>query len=145
MNPASALDAVPEDGSVLMQAVALQQAAAGVGFEWPSVAACWAKVQEEIAELADGMARQDAANTVEELGDVLFALVNLARHVQIDPEQALAATNHKFIRRFQQMEQAAWAEGSRLAAEPLAQQLRRYQQAKANQSAGAGTGSNQQS
>lgn len=129
----------------MAKAVALQQAAAGVGFEWPSVAACWAKVQEEIAELADGMARQDAANTAEELGDVLFALVNLARHVQIDPEQALAATNNKFIRRFQQMERAAWAEGSRLAAEPLAQQLLRYQRVKEDHSADADAGSNQQS
>ena len=129
----------------MVQAAALQQAAAAVGFEWPSAEACWLKVQEEIAELAVGMARQDAANIAEELGDVLFALINLARHMQIDPEQSLAATSAKFIHRFEQMEQAAWAEGSHLAAEPLAQQLRRYQCAKANQSAGVEAASYQQS
>jgi uncharacterized protein YabN with tetrapyrrole methylase and pyrophosphatase domain len=87
------------------------------------------KIHEEVAELEQGLDNQDAANTFEELGDVLFALANLARRLQIDPAAALEATNQKFIRRFQHMEQSALRDGSDLATEPLTMQIVRYRQA----------------
>ena len=98
------------------------------------MASAWRKLEEEIQELADGLAAADASNTEEELGDVLFALANLARLLNIDPERALSATNDKFVRRVQHMEQSAWAEGRVLADESLAEQLFRYQRAKAAES-----------
>lgn len=132
MSQKSVLDEVPGHLSVFDRAMALQRAAATLGFEWPTVAAGWAKLEEELAELAEGIAQQNSINTAEELGDVLFALINLARQLNIEPTQALAATNDKFTRRFQQMERAAWAAGHSLVDEPLQQQLTRYQSAKAS-------------
>ncbi len=134
MRRVSIFAALPPDAPPVQRAVILQQAAAAVGFEWPSVASAWRKLEEEIQELADGLAAADASNTEEELGDVLFALANLARLLNIDPERALSATNDKFVRRVQHMEQSAWAEGRVLADEPLAEQLFRYQRAKAAES-----------
>ncbi|WP_407275157.1 MazG nucleotide pyrophosphohydrolase domain-containing protein [Halothiobacillus sp. DCM-1] len=136
MSGISLFDKIPDDLPVIQRALALQQAAASIGFEWPSVADGWCKLQEELVELADAMARQDGANMAEELGDALFALVNLARQLQIDPAQTLQATNEKFIRRLQHMERAARAEGACLADEPLAVQIDRYCQAKTAETGG---------
>ncbi|MBD3816791.1 MAG: hypothetical protein IE913_10155 [Halothiobacillus sp.] len=125
----SALADVPETLSAFERAIELQARAAAVGFDWPQISDIRNKIKEELLELEQGLDHQDAANTFEELGDVLFALTNLARRLQIDPAAALEATNQKFIRRFQHMEQAALREGSDLASEPLTQQVIRYRQA----------------
>lgn len=125
----SALADVSESLSAFERAIQLQAKAAAVGFDWPQIGDIRNKIKEELLELEKGLDNQDAANTFEELGDVLFALTNLARRLEIDPAAALEATNKKLIRRFQHMEQAALDEGSDLASEPLTQQVIRYRQA----------------
>ena len=129
MSNASILAGVSASLSAFERALQLQAAAAAVGFDWPEIGDIRNKIHEELVELEQGLDNQDAANTFEELGDVLFALTNLARRLQIDPAAALEATNQKFIRRFQHMEQAATREGSDLASEPLTMQIVRYRQA----------------
>ena len=129
MSNASILAGVSASLSAFEHALQLQAAAASVGFDWPEIGDIRNKIHEELVELEQGLDNQDAANTFEELGDVLFALTNLARRLQIDPAAALEATNQKFIRRFQHMEQAATREGSDLASEPLTMQIVRYRQA----------------
>jgi len=78
----------------------LQQRAAEQGFDWPNAAAVLDKIDEELAELREAIAKDDRANQAEELGDILFTLVNLARHLQLDNESALQSANDKFKRRF---------------------------------------------
>lgn len=102
----SALDGVAQALPALKRAEKLGKRAAAVGFDWPDPAGPREKIDEELGELAAASAAGDAAHIAEELGDLLFAVVNLARHLQIDPEQALVAANRKFERRFQAMEQA---------------------------------------
>lgn len=129
MSDISTLAGISASLSAFERALQLQDAAASVGFDWPEISDIRNKIHEELIELEQGLDNQDAANTFEELGDVLFALTNLARRLQIDPAAALEATNQKFIRRFQHMEQAAMREGSNLASEPLTTQIIRYRQA----------------
>lgn len=81
----------------LRRARELQQQAAEEGFDWPSAEGVWEKLGEELEELRRAA---DVPHRLEELGDVLFALVNLARHLGVDPEAALAAANAKFIHRY---------------------------------------------
>ncbi len=107
----SVLDGVPASLPALVGAYRLGQKAAGIGFDWDSTDAVRAKVAEELDELdhetADDQAGQSAeakARVEEELGDLLFAVANLARHLNVDPERALAAANRKFRRRFAAME-----------------------------------------
>lgn len=107
----SVLDGVPASLPALVGAYRLGQKAAGVGFDWESPEAVRAKVAEELAELDRETAANDAraaagatARVEEELGDLLFAVANLARHLKIDPERALAAANRKFRRRFAAVE-----------------------------------------
>jgi MazG family protein len=107
----SVLDGVPASLPALVGAYRLGQKAAGIGFDWDSTEAVRAKVAEELGELdhetADDQAGKSAAakaRVEEELGDVLFAVANLARHLKVDPERALAAANRKFRRRFAAME-----------------------------------------
>ncbi|MXX74681.1 MAG: nucleoside triphosphate pyrophosphohydrolase [Holophagales bacterium] len=107
----SVLDGVPASLPALVGAYRLGQKAAGIGFDWDSTEAVRAKVAEELGELdhetANDRSDQSAeakARVEEELGDVLFAVANLARHLDVDPERALAAANRKFRRRFAAME-----------------------------------------
>ena len=90
----------------LTRAAKLGSRAARVGFDWPDAAAVLDKVREEIGELQAELARGDSARAQEELGDLLFALTQVARHLDIDPEAALRAANAKFERRFRQVESA---------------------------------------
>ena len=103
--PASALDGVPVALPALTRAVKIQKKASRVGFDWHDPRQVIAKLREEIDEL-DAELDQDAGGEAisEELGDLLFALANLARHLSIDPEAALRAGNAKFQRRFRAME-----------------------------------------
>lgn len=131
MKPVSVFDRIAEEDSALDRTRQLQESAASVGFDWPDVAAVWLKVREEIEELDVALVGGQQAEIQDELGDVLFALVNLLRKTGLDPAVALESTNRKFICRFQAMERAAWADGSDLSREPLINQLQRYQVAKA--------------
>jgi tetrapyrrole methylase family protein/MazG family protein len=102
----SLLDGVPEVLPALSRAHELQSRAATVGFDWPNLEGVVAKVQEEIAEvLAPGASRPD------EVGDLLFAVVNLSRHLGVDPEQALRRASARFERRFKAMEKAGTLSG----------------------------------
>lgn len=103
----SVFDGVPNSLPSLLLALKLQQRAATVGFDWPSLHPVLAKVREEIDEVQAELERAepDADAIAEELGDLLFAVVNLARHAQIHPEDALRRANQKFKQRFQMIEQ----------------------------------------
>lgn len=119
----SVLDGVPASLPALVGAYRLGQKAAGIGFDWDAAAAVRAKVSEELEELDREMATDESAPTTkveEELGDVLFAVANLARHLKVDPERALASANRKFRRRFAvveaelESEDPAETDGSRM-------------------------------
>jgi len=100
----SILDDVPGVLPALARAGKLTKRAAKVGFDWPDFASVKAKVDEELVEVAEAQASGDAAALQEELGDLLFAVANLARHAGIDPEAALRDANSKFTRRFHYVE-----------------------------------------
>jgi len=109
---------VPLALPALTRAVKLQTRAAEVGFDWPSLAPVIAKAEEEIAELKIALdeARQvmddrPAKRVVEEFGDLLFVMANLARHLGVDPEAALRDANAKFVRRFESIEAALAKDG----------------------------------
>src|SRR5712671_919246 len=112
------LDDVPAALPALTRAVKLQDKAARVGFDWPSLAPVFDKLKEELAELeeavADGAGSKTAAGRTEieeEFGDLLFVVANVARHLKIDPESALRSANQKFIRRFGRIEELLAAQG----------------------------------
>ena len=100
----SALDGVPRHLPGLSQAEKTQKKAAKTGFDWPDAAGPLAKVHEEIAELQEVVDSDDKAKQTEEFGDLLFAMVNLSRHLDINPEAAMRAATAKFRRRFVAME-----------------------------------------
>jgi MazG family protein len=103
----SALDGVASALPALMRAQKVQARAARVGFDWPDAAAVLPKIAEELAETREAMASDDVTHQMEEVGDLLFAVVNLARKLDIDAETALKAATDKFDRRFRAMEQLA--------------------------------------
>ena len=107
----SVLSGVPKSLPAITKAIRLQEKTKQVGFEWDHLGQVKEKVDEEIAELYEAVAGGDEKHIQEEFGDVLFALVNYARFINVDPENALELTNKKFIRRFQQMEIMAEAQG----------------------------------
>ncbi len=119
----SALAGVAAGLPALMRAVKLQKRAARVGFDWPDAEGPRAKVHEEIEEIADAPVDE----IEEEVGDLLFAVVNWARHLGVDPETALRAGNAKFERRFRGMEQIA---GNRFAQLTLDEKEALWQQVK---------------
>jgi ATP diphosphatase len=98
------LDDVPNALPAQMRATKLQKRAANYGFDWPEIGGVFAKVKEELAELQQEVDSDNKARQEEELGDLMFACVNLARHLSIDPERALAKTNNKFKCRFESMD-----------------------------------------
>lgn len=103
--PSSELDGVPAALPALPRAVKLQRRAARVGFDWADWRGVFDKVQEELAELrAEVDAGADHERVEEEMGDLLFAMANLARHLRVDPEVALRSSNRKFVRRFKGLE-----------------------------------------
>jgi MazG family protein len=131
--PAGLLDDVPLALPALKRAQKLQKRAAKVGFDWSVGAAprILEKIEEEIGELKRARARKDAAATSDELGDLFFALVNLARHLSVDAETALGGTNEKFIRRFRHIERSLAAAGKRTETARLPAMERLWQEAKA--------------
>jgi XTP/dITP diphosphohydrolase len=110
----SVLSGVPKALPSLVKAMRLQEKAKQVGFEWENEEQVWDKVEEEVNEMKEAIKENDPKKVEEEFGDVVFSLVNFARFLNIDAENALEITNKKFIDRFTQMEQAAQARGRSL-------------------------------
>ncbi|XZF13105.1 nucleoside triphosphate pyrophosphohydrolase [Chitinophagaceae bacterium MMS25-I14] len=110
----SVLSGVPPSLPAIMKALRLQDKTKQVGFEWDHIGQVKEKVDEEIGELYEAIASGNETEIEQEFGDVLFALVNYSRFLKVDPEAALEKTNKKFIRRFQQMEDMAQAQGKML-------------------------------
>jgi XTP/dITP diphosphohydrolase len=106
----SVLQGVPASLPALVKATRIQEKVKGIGFEFEKAEDVWAKVQEELAELKVEI-DNNTDQVEEEFGDVLFSLVNYARFLKISPENALAKTNQKFIKRFQEMEQLLAQDG----------------------------------
>ena len=121
----SVLAGVPISMPALVKAARIQEKARGVGFDWDNREQVWDKVEEELKEFKDEVDMPDANVDVEkaeaEFGDVLFSLINYARFVNINPENALEKTNKKFIKRFQFLEERAIENGKQLADMTLAE------------------------
>ena len=128
--PRGTLDGVPAGLPALLQAFRIGEKASRVGFDWPDTQGPRAKLDEEIAELDEAIGQGDETAIERELGDVLFSLCNLARHVGANPEMALRATNQKFRNRFAKVEQAL---GARLKEAPLEEKEAAWQTAKADE------------
>jgi ATP diphosphatase len=126
------LDDVPRALPALSRAQKLQKRAARVGFDWLDADGVWAKIDEELSELRAAIVSQNDSHIEAELGDVLIAVVNLARHLGVDAESATRRANSRFENRFRVMEQAALEEGTSLKDETLEQLEKRWQQAKAH-------------
>ena len=107
----SLMDDIPPTLPALMESEKIQRRAAAAGFDWPDRDGPRLKIDEELAELEEAVLTGDPARVEDELGDVLFALVNLARHVHVSPELALRGASRKFANRFRKMEHFARAEG----------------------------------
>jgi MazG family protein len=127
------LDGVPAALPGLTRAVKLQAKAAKVGFDWPDISHVFDKVAEEIAELKQAKGK----DALDEYGDLLFAMANLARHLGIDPEASLRQANAKFERRFAHIEARLKARGSSPAASNLAEMDALWDEAKAAEAAKA--------
>jgi MazG family protein len=110
----SALDGVPKHVPPLHRAYQLQRHAARVNFDWSDISGVFRKLDEEVGELKDAIARKNRAHTIEEIGDLLFSVVNVARFMKVDPAYALELTNAKFIRRFRIVEDEIVASGRRM-------------------------------
>lgn len=117
----SLLSGVKAGQPALTRAMELQRKASTVGFDWNDPRAVLAKIREEADEIEAALNRDDSEGLAEETGDLMFALVNLARHVDADPEAALRATNAKFERRFAYIERALEAQGRTLEQASLAE------------------------
>ena len=125
---ADSVDAVARSLPGLWRAEKIQKKAAKVGFDWPDVSGALEKLREEAGELEEAV-REDT-NVAEELGDLLFAAVNVARFVKVDPEDALSVACDKFARRFRQVEASAAAQGKTLDEMTLAEMDRLWDEAK---------------
>jgi MazG family protein len=110
----SVLSGVPKTLPGLVKAMRLQEKAKQVGFEWDNKEQVWDKVEEEIREMKEAIIENEQQKIEDEFGDVLFSMVNFARFLNVDAENAIERTNKKFIYRFTQMEEAAKAKGTSL-------------------------------
>jgi len=111
----SVLQGVPKSLPAMVKANRIQEKARGVGFDWDNKEQVWAKVEEELGELKDEVDTKASIDRIEdELGDVLFSVINYARFIDVDPEMALERTNRKFIKRFQFLENEVKKEGKEL-------------------------------
>jgi XTP/dITP diphosphohydrolase len=115
----SVLEGVPQSLPAMVKAARIQEKVRGVGFDWEYREQVWAKVQEELQELQTEVEANDAEKMEKELGDVLFSIINYARFIGINPEDALEKTNRKFIQRFQFLEEKVKEDGKSLSEMPL--------------------------
>jgi ATP diphosphatase len=133
-HPESALDGVGLGLPALTRAEKLQKRAARVGFDWPSTPPVFAKIEEEIAELRTEIDGGGGAERIaDELGDLLFAVVNLARRLSVDPEQALRHANRKFERRFRSVEERLATAGKPITEATLDEMEAEWQQVKSDE------------
>lgn len=128
----SVLDGIPKDLPALPRAHKLQKKAAKVGFDWPDLAGVIAKIEEELEELREAAAHESPERGREELGDLLFAVVNAARFLNADPEEALAGTNRKFAERFSYIEDRLRMSGRKFDETDLLEMEAWWQEAKHN-------------
>ena len=128
--PPGLLDGVPRSLPGLVEAQQIASRAAGAGFDWPNIDAVFEKLQEELTELHAARGTRDPAGIEDELGDLLFVIVNIARFLKVDPEQALRKTNAKFRRRFAHVEKSIATAGKTLAESTTDQMESLWQDAK---------------
>ena len=126
----SVLEGVPKSLPALVKASRIQEKVKGLGFEWDNKQQVWDKVLEEIEELKQAEEKGNQNNVEEEFGDVLFALINYARWINVNPENALEKTNKKFKKRFQWMEKQTKIDGKNLSQMNLDDMNHYWEQAK---------------
>ena len=129
--PNGLLDGVPHALPAMTRAMKLQQKASTVGFDWNDAQLVLAKIREEADEIEEALDRSSQKEIEGEIGDLLFAIVNLARHTSVDPEAALRGTNTKFMRRFAYIEEKLAARGVSLEAASLGEMDALWNEAKA--------------
>lgn len=126
----SVLEGVPKSLPAMVKANRIQDKVSGVGFDWEEPNQVWNKVQEELSELNEEI-KKGSDNSIEsEFGDVLFSLINFARFIGVNPENALEKTNKKFINRFQYLEKAVKKEGKKLSEMTLSEMDVYWEQSK---------------
>lgn len=126
----SVLEGVPRSLPAMVKAVRIQDKARGVGFDWERPEQVWEKVEEEQQELKQAMESKDDRKTEAEFGDLLFAMINYARFLNVDPEAALERTNKKFIKRFTYMEKQVNDSGQTMGELPLKELDKHWEAAK---------------
>ena len=126
----SSMEAIPAQLPALLKSEKIQRKAAKVGFDWPDMSGAFDKLEEELEELKLAVKEEDSGHIKEELGDLLFAVTNVARFLDIDPEEALNGTSSKFIDRFDYVERKAARSGRRLEDMSLAEMDELWEQAK---------------
>ena len=128
--PSSVLDGIAQSLPALMQAEKIQNRVSRHGFDWPEIAPVFAKVEEELEEVREAFESGNAEDIREEVGDLLFVAVNLARHLNVEPEAALKQGNRKFTSRFHYIEQQVSKTGRKLKDCELAELDALWEQAK---------------
>ena len=126
----SVLQGVPNSLPAMVKAIRIQEKARGVGFDWDNKEQVWEKVEEELNELKEEVEKENLQSTQEEFGDLLFSLINYARFLRVNPEDALEKTNKKFIKRFQYMEEKVAVNGLEISSLSLAEMDRYWNEAK---------------
>ncbi|MGD8426027.1 MAG: nucleoside triphosphate pyrophosphohydrolase [Balneolaceae bacterium] len=126
----SVLEGIPKHMPALIRAQRMQEKAANVGFDWPDLEQVWDKLDEELGEFKTAIELQDPQKSREEFGDLLFSLVNVGRFLNLNAEDSLRATNRKFIRRFQYIEEALKEEEKNLSEVSLEEMDKHWDQAK---------------
>jgi len=129
-NQAGILDDVALNLPALVRSLKLQKRAARVGFDWPKVSQVLDKIDEETKELIEAKKTEPQERISEEFGDLLFSIVNLGRHLKVDPEEALKQTNKKFITRFNFVESSIRSQGKKIEDTSLEEMEALWQQAK---------------
>jgi len=132
----SILKGIPEDLSSLALAYRLTQKASRVGFDWPDLSGVLKKMDEELEEFREALSLENRRRIAEELGDLLFVLVNVARYLRIDPEKALKGTVDKFSSRFQFIETSLCQTGKSVHQSNLVEMDRLWEQAKKRKKTG---------
>lgn len=127
------LEGVPDALPALVKANRIQEKARGVGFDWEEKQQVWDKVKEELEEFEEEIRVDNRPNMENELGDLIFSIVNVARLYQIDPESALERTNQKFIRRFNYLEEQTLMKGKSLHSMSLAEMDHYWEEAKTSE------------